>query len=327
MSANRTASSEKKSRTKVGSSARPSRSEGTSVLLGRRNQPGSPLRIGTLSWGVVDAWQQSPNDLLATVATAAASHGNCDLIVAAGLTVSAAPSARTVLRASGGTPVLFEIDAGANGRSWLLAHRSGDSPQNVLLRRRQLAQRFDDYEGFRRIAGAVAGHAGVIEFEGADVRLVLLICGENNSVNPYAARSVFKRLPDKPEEAARLRGVLGKSWVMLNPAHARYYPQVLPTGFGKVGVVRTGEDQWAGPTLRWLAERTRGYRDRTMPPMAVIHVNNFDPEHPETEEYAAISFGHAGAQGRPASGTVASGSPYSRSKRQGRGWALAMDAG
>jgi hypothetical protein len=258
-----------------------------------------------VSWGLGDTWQQSPDDFLATVATASARLGVCDLIVTAGLTVSTEPMSQVVLEASGGTPLLFEVDTGAIGRSWLVAHRIGGSPQNVVLRLRQLAQRFDDYEGFRQVAGAVAGNAGVIEFAGADVRLVLLICGENNSVDPYADRSVFKRRPEGPEQAARLRDTVGGPWVMLNPAHARYYPQVLPTGFGKVGTVQIGESRKAGPTLRWLAERTRRYRDGTTPPIAVVHVNNFDPQHSETEEFSTVVFGQARAVGRTTTGMVA----------------------
>ena len=35
---------------------------GTSVLLPRRTPQGSPLRLGTLSWGVVDSWRQSAEE-------------------------------------------------------------------------------------------------------------------------------------------------------------------------------------------------------------------------------------------------------------------------
>jgi hypothetical protein len=296
--------------TKVRSTASPSgqrrEGEGACVVLGRRSLPGSPLRLGTLSWGIGETWRQSPDEFLAAVSAAAAPiWGICDLAVAAGLTIAEMPSPSAVLSASGGTPVVFEVEGEAGERPWLVACNHGGVPQQVILRRRQLAQRFNDHDGFRLVAGAVAGSAGVIEFEGVDLRLVLLICGENNSVDPYAARSVFKRLPEDPTEAAKLQAVVGGRWVMLNPAHAGYYPHALPTGFGKVGVVQTGEDRQAGPTLRWLVEREDGYRDGTTAPLAVVHVNNYDRSHEQTVGYVAVSFGDTEERVRRVAGPVA----------------------
>lgn len=289
---------------------------GASVVINRRTPHGSPLRLGTLSWGVEDCWRQSPDEFLASLTAAVPAWGICDLAVAAGLTSAGVPSTSAVLSASGGTPVLFEVEGEGGERPWLLAYDHGGVPRQAILRRRQLAQRFNDHDGFRLVAGAVARSAGVIEFEGVNVRLILLICGENNSVDPYAARSLFKRLPSDPTEAAKLREVVGGRWIMLNPAHAGYYPHALPTGFGKVGVVQTGEDRQAGPTLRWLAEREGGYRDGTTAPLAVIHVNNFDPRHPATEEYAAVAFGDTPARVSrptgPAEGEVAVSPPVAR---------------
>jgi hypothetical protein len=263
------------------------------------------MRLGTLSWGIGESWRQSPDEFLASVTAAARAWGICDLAVAAGLTIAEVPSPRAVLSASGGTPVLFEVEGEAGERPWLLAYDHGGVPQRVILRRRQLAQRFNDHDGFRLVAGAVARSAGVIEFEGVDLRLVLLICGENNSVDAYASRSVFKRLPEDSTEAARLRAVVGGRWIMLNPAHAGYYPHALSTGFGKVSVVQTGEDRQAGPTLRWLAEREDGYRDGTTAPLAVVHVNNYDGSHQETVEYAAVTFGDTEERVRRVAGPVA----------------------
>lgn len=278
--------------------------EGVCVVLGRHSLPGSPLRLGTLSWGIGEMWRQSPDEFLASVSAAAPVWGVCDLALAAGLTITEAPSPSAVLSASGGTPVVFEVEGEAGERPWLVAYKHGGEPRQTVLRRRQLAQRFNDHDGFRLVAGAVAGSAGVIEFEGVALRLVLLICGENNSVDPYAARSVFKRLPENPTAAARLQEVVGSRWVMLNPAHAGYYPHALPTGFGKVGVVQTGEDRQAGPTLRWLAEREDGYRDGTTAPLAVVHVNNYDRSHEETVEYAAVTFGDTEERVRRVAGPV-----------------------
>lgn len=273
--------------------------------LQRRTPAGTPLRFGTLSWGVGQGWCQSPAEFVASVAAAAPAWGRCDLAVAAGLTLVGLPEPGAVLAASGGTPVLFEAVGEGGDRPWLLAHDQCGAPRQAVLRRRQLAQRFSDDEGFRLVAGAVAGSAGVINFEGAGLRLVLFICGENNSLDPYGPRSVLKGAADGPTGADDLREVLGGPWVMLNPAHASYFPHALPTGFGKVGVVKMGDDREAGPTLRRLAERTKGYRDGTKAPVAVVHVNNFDPAHPQTEGYAAVSFGDTGARVVLAAGPVA----------------------
>lgn len=279
---------------------------GASVVLNRRTPHGSPLRLGALSWGVGDCWQQSPDEFLASLT--GTDLRTCDLAVAAGLTLASPPQPRAVLDASGGTPVLFEVAAEGGDRSWLLAHRGHSSPQAVVLRRRQLVERFDDHEGFGRLAEAVAAGAGVISFEGTDLRLVLFICGENNLPAPDAARSVLKRMPGDPGRADRLTNLLAGPWLMLNPAHAPYYPPIRSTGFAKVGVVRFDGGQ-AGPTLRRLAEHEGRYRDGTAGPVAVVHVNNFDPRHPTTEEYAAVAFGDTPARvsrpTAPAGGEVA----------------------
>ncbi len=171
---------------------------GTSVLLPRRTPQGSPLRLGTISWGVVNSWRQSPEEFLASLAAAGRLYEACDLAVAAGLTVTTPPLPQAVLEASAGTPVLFEVDAGGGDRSWLLAYGGRSGPQVALLRRRQLVEKFDHYEGFGLLTDAIAAGAGIVTFEGTHLRLVLFICGENNLLAPDAARSVFRRVPDEP---------------------------------------------------------------------------------------------------------------------------------
>src|SRR5262245_55664606 len=78
-------------------------SNGSSVLLPRCTIPGSPVRIGTISWEGEEPWVQSPHEFLASVAASADGRDNCDLIVAAGLTASELLSPEDVLSASPGT--------------------------------------------------------------------------------------------------------------------------------------------------------------------------------------------------------------------------------
>jgi len=62
----------------------------------------------------------------------------------------------------------------------------------------------------------------VIQLEDVNLRLVLLICGEINSVDPYATGLVLKQPPADPNDAERLRARVGGRWIMLDPACAEY---------------------------------------------------------------------------------------------------------
>jgi hypothetical protein len=91
--------------------------------------------------------------------------------------------------------------------------------------------------------------------------------------------------------------------VVLNPAHNPYYPQIRSTGFAKVGVVRS-KKRSAGPTLRWLVEAGAQFRDGSETPVAVVHVNNFFGDRPETAAYAEAAFGDTEDRVRPVHGPV-----------------------
>jgi hypothetical protein len=281
--------SQQKVRSKPGLSGRSTGAEGTGVVLPRRTSSPAALRVGTLSWAVGEPWDQSADELLASLRIALHAGVPCDLAVAAGLTVTDPPDAAEVLAVSDGTPVLFEARVAKRIRSWLLAHWRGGRPQTTTLRRRQLVNRFDDWNRFAKLAEALASGAGCVGFEDTDLQFVLFVCGENNLPRTDTGGSVLKAVPPKSRRRQALARVLGRPWVLLNPAHHPYYPHVRSTGFAKVGVVGSAGNQ-VGPTLRRLAELRYAFPDDTNSPAAVIHVNNFDAR-PGTAPYASVVFG------------------------------------
>lgn len=276
-------------RTKVRPHGDRRQAEGASVALARRTPPGSPLRIGTLSWEGEEPWVQSPGELLASL-TAAGTWGVCDLIVTAGLTVYEAPAAEAVLAASGGTPVLFEAESDGGDYAWLLVRQGNGGPAETVVRERQLLYRSGEVADMTRLAGVIASGAGVIDFEGTDLRLVLFICGENNLLQPDAGPSVLRAVSDD-QQAAGPEEVVGGTWAVLNPAHKPYLKQQIKTsGFGKIAQ-GTNSAGTFGPTLKRLVDGRRQFRDGTTAPVALLHVNNFSPRHPKTVPYASVCFG------------------------------------
>jgi hypothetical protein len=239
--------------------------------------------------GVNDPWGQPVELFLASVEGVSQSCGGCDLLVAAGLTVNGVPSAATILEKSDGLPVLFEAKR-RGVHSWLLAHRQGCDEFLTLLRRAQVVTSFNQFDLFPGLAKIIASGAGQITFTGADLKLVLLICGENNVLNFKGKASVLKGIPNRETERKRLAEVLGGPWIVLNPAHEPYYPQIRSTGFAKVGEVRSKKSS-AGPTLKWLVEAETRFRDGTRSPVAVVHVNNFYSDVPKTTPFAQAVFG------------------------------------
>lgn len=236
------------------------------------------------------------------MAGAAQAGGPCDLLLAAGLTVNDVPPAEAVLGASEGTPVLFEGKWGQD-HSWLLAHDGGGRACHTLLRRRQVVTSFNQYDLFPHLADIVASGAGGIAFGDTDLKLVLFICGENNVLDYTRRGSVLKAAPAGGEGADRLSHALSGPWVVLNPAHQPYYPQIRSTGFAKVGVVPSRGSS-AGPTLRWLVEAGAQFRDGTETPVAVVHVNNFSGDRPKTADYAEAAFGDTEGRVRRVHGPV-----------------------
>jgi hypothetical protein len=282
----------------------PEDGEGTGVVLGRRTGAGTPLRLATLSWRLHadDPWGQTAERFLGSVAGASQAGEPCDLLVAAGLTVNEVPPAEAVVGASGGLPVLFEGKR-ADAHSWLLAHAEGGRARVSLLRRRQVVTSFNQYDRFPRLAEIIASGAGGIAFAATDLKLVLFICGETNVLDYTRRGSVLKAPPPGDEGADLLAEVLSGPWVVLNSAHEPYYPQIRSTGFAKVGVVRSKHSS-AGPTLRWLVEAGAQFRDGTETPVAVVHVNNFSGDMPQTVAYAEAAFGDTEGRVRRVHGPV-----------------------
>lgn len=216
-------------------------------------------------------------------------RGPYDLILSAGLTVLGSPPAEAVLAASGGSPVLFESRT-ALGFAWRLVYTRGGLARSAVLRREQLVFRSKDWPGMERLAKAVASGAGLITFVDSGVRLVLLICGENNWLETGKGPSVFRGLPaDVPADA--MRAAVGASWAALNPAHDPYLKQKIKNGgLGKIERVQNRAGTF-GPTLGRLVEQGGQFRDGIAPPVALIHVNNFHSRRPETVPYTSAAFG------------------------------------
>ncbi|MCI0380807.1 MAG: hypothetical protein L0215_24755 [Gemmataceae bacterium] len=180
---------------------------------------------------------------------------------------------------------MFESEDGED-LSWFLAHED----RLTLLRPQQLVHTSQDSQHFSRFAEVIASGAGTISIAGTDLKLVLFICGENNALDGMRKASVLKASanPDGPEPLSR---VLSGNWVILNPSHWPYFPQIKITGFAKVGVVHSERGD-AGPTLKRLVENPGTFRDGTSSPLGIIHVNNYLDDEPKTEPFSDISFGN-----------------------------------
>jgi len=261
---------------------------GGGASLGRRTSAGQPIRIATLSWSVPedDIWGQSARQFTTSLEASAGDRGVCDLILCAGLPVQGSPTAKSILRSSRNTPVMFESASGA----WLLAHVAGGAEILTALRGEQIVARYDDWDAFPEVVDVIADGCGVLSLGDGPLNLVLFICGENNLLQSATRVSVFKSPPSSQARSQELSQILGGPWIALNPAHSPYYPQNKMTGFAKVGVVGKAPNS-AGPTLRHLAQASASYRDGTTSPAAVIHVNNFFKDVPKTQQVSTVAFG------------------------------------
>jgi hypothetical protein len=93
--------------------------------------------------------------------------------------------------------------------------------------------------------------------------------------------------------------VLKRPWIMINPAH-------LPYRKAMGGIVKVAKDGYGhGPMLGLLSERITAFGDGTLPPLAVVHFNNFDSatDHP-TRTRAHVVFNRRQVPSSPSVATV-----------------------
>lgn len=275
-------------------------------VLPRSMSASDPLRFSTLSWSM---WgddegcnDQAPEFFLSSLRSACGAVERQELVLCSGMTVTKVPPVRSILEASGGAPVVFEATGG--GYIWLAWRGSDGVSRTTRLRDGQILFRHNDpARRFKETAEAVAQRHGVLRFEGSSICFVILVCGENNVLG--GGRSVFKNQAVSNDRSARLSTILGVPWVLLNPAHRPYFPQIASTGFAKVGHVNTPTYE-AGPTIGKITKREKPYRDKTCAPVAVLHANNFRLSLQETLPYASVAFGkRVKAIGNPVQGEIA----------------------
>jgi hypothetical protein len=267
--------------------------EAGGVVLPCGHRAGRCLRLATLSWNL--AWGQEPvqtvADFLASVGAACQDGEENDLVLAAGKYVAACPSAADLLGVSRGAPVVFEALAEGGTESWFIAYRREGVPTLTMLRREQLVFTAHQYDAFPDLAEVIANGEGVIRFEGSGLTLVLFLCGENNV--PQAARlaSVLQEVPAHLQADGSISRILSGEWILLNPAHRPYWPQVGHKGFLKVGYRTRKDGQVIGRTLERLVTGRRRFRDGTRGPVAVVHANNFHADREATVPFASVVFG------------------------------------
>ncbi|NMO14572.1 hypothetical protein HPC49_13590 [Pyxidicoccus fallax] len=265
-------------------------SVGQGVTLPRRST-GALLRIATLS-RVEEAGIDAPyptEDALQALRAASrhAAFGGEDFWLCSGYTLSRLPDAEEVLEASGQVSVIFEVwDSKTSGFvSWFCAFRGKTKARCVLLRRGQFIFRrrdlHDEPRSVQKLARVLELGAGTIRFDGLNLTLVLLICGENNAV------TALRETASKSDTPA-LRQIVSAPWAVLNPSHHAYWPQSKMTGFAKVG--RVGN---AGPTLAHHVQSGQGSAS------FILHCNNYlrrdlnpDAER-RTRQYASVVFTEA----------------------------------
>jgi hypothetical protein len=267
--------------------------EAGGVVLPSRNRADSNLRIATLSWNL--AWGQEPvqtvEDFLAFLAAACQGCEECDVVLAAGKIVAACPSAESVVTASCGAPVVFEAVADEGTKSWFIAYQRENLPTVTMLRREQLVFTADQYAAFHDFGEVIAREGGVIRFESSGLTLVLFLCGENNVPQAVGAASILQHAPAHLQTDGSLSRILSGEWVLLNPAHRPYWPQIGLKGFLKVGIRTRKDGKAIGRTLERLVTGRRSFRDGTQGPVAVVHANNFHADREGTIPFASVVFG------------------------------------
>jgi hypothetical protein len=113
---------------------------------------------------------------------------------------------------------------------------------------------------------------GLFYLKNQNIRLQLLICGENNFVKEkksvsknslFVTGNPLNRIPNFCKD---------ENWILVNPSHDPY-GQVVSGGGANYNRIRKKSP--TGPLVGGLVKRAKEYTDGTSPPKAVIHVNNY----------------------------------------------------
>lgn len=244
----------------------------TSVRLTGKPCKARSAVVATVSWSRSDNIESD-----AFIASLQKLPRRCDLVLCAGRAVMNHPLPHEMMAASRRSPVVFERDDGR----WCVVHEERGVATRSVVRDKQEVFRRDQFDGGEHkgnnpVAAALARGEGIIHAEQLGVRFVLFICGENNALCYGSGASVLRDVPDELTVPSDLH----QRWILLNPAH-KPYPKGSRRGLTKVECVGK-----IGPMLGQLVGSEWVYRDATVPPIAVIHCNNFRTKAADSEKDA-----------------------------------------
>jgi hypothetical protein len=186
-------------------------------------------------------------------------------------------------------PVLYETEQDDGTEGWWCDIDMGDGPQSVCLRDEQIfAGSQEAPEKYTQLARTIAEQQGVVWVDRkgrSPIPLVLLICGENNTLTAGRKLGLLSDLPRQMVRRDDLKAVLGGQWIALNPAHRPYWPQ-----FGRKGFTKVGTNAGRGPTLGNVVWSEDAGSFGVAAPRAVVHCNNFLRDEVKTHDYASRAF-------------------------------------
>jgi hypothetical protein len=267
--------------------------------IAKRSCDCNTVRVGTLTWSgdAAEKTYLTSDEFTRTLALVSSHvHPQTDLILCAGRRVIYSRSEdelspRRIVSHTGGTPIVFEWYAEAKngdeiGQWWLVGSDHG-RPDEYELRSEQIVRRsIDDPIKFVRVASTIANGDGVITVRDTPLRLVLLICGENNCLKTSGRGSALRGWVRRRIDRDALRQFLGGPWVALNPAHRPYFPITVRRGAGNI----CGFDGERAFFARLVDESNEQRSDGTTAPVAIVHTNTFLPERPRTVELSSLVF-------------------------------------
>ncbi len=263
------------------------------------------LNFVTLSWdyssnyGEKDTFSDLINDTLCHLDKNIL--GDTDFLLCAGRSVKITKGfpkeSKRALSLTQGNPIIFEVFKSKDIKQWCVLFKRGSKICLDTIRTFQIigeASQLDSRKNLRSLNQAtkilskvLKRDEGLFYFKNQDIRLQLLICGENNFVKERKSQSKnslfvtgnpLNRIPNFCKD---------EKWVLLNPSHAPY-KQVRAGGGANYD--RIGKKRPAGPVVGGLVKRANAYHDGTYPPTTVIHVNNYRSSNNWSKRQAARVF-------------------------------------